>query len=534
MSSEEEEMYCSRCNNQTEYSLILTCDHKLCISCAAQILRNQNKINYNSSQFIKCDKCKSLTELEPQTIKQILEGGYENIEEHQFNYMNMYNNDNDLDNNDFKTNQYMNPEEANNNYINKNNNLNNEIGQNQDNKENKINNNKLNNNKNIENNISTSEINIINELNQNNIRQLCKEHSEPLTYLCLDCMSNCICTECVVHGIHKNHEVLNIKRAYPLIFKKLGDLSKYANDKKSSIILVNETIVKKKNLINNLIERCKNEIHSTFDQIKIRLDNKEKEIIDNTTSLLVKNIEELNNFENELKQNCTKLEDIIEKINNILNKKDDLNTINYFCENNNKILKQCELNDINSFPDLDNYTNIKLKPNLFTLNNLLEGINNFNFEIINLKGLETNNRNKVPKKIPKNKFKKSNYDNMNNNINQFNNMTNENLNNNIMINNMQKQNILMPFQNQFSNNKNLRNKRPRTAKPTNRKRYMTKKNTNNNMNNYPTNFNIDMNNYPININQNYEDYQNNMNPDFENIGTYEQNNYNIKGDENNF
>ena len=82
MSSEEEEMYCSRCNNQTEYSLILTCDHKLCISCAAQILRNQNKINYNSSQFIKCDKCKSLTELEPQTIKQILEGGYENIEEH--------------------------------------------------------------------------------------------------------------------------------------------------------------------------------------------------------------------------------------------------------------------------------------------------------------------------------------------------------------------------------------------------------------------------------------------------------------------
>ena len=520
MSSEEEEMFCSRCNNQTDYSLMLTCDHKLCISCAAKILRTQNITNYNTTQFIKCDKCKSLTELEPNVIKQILEGGYENIEEYQFNYMNMYNN-NDLDNNNnFKANQYMNSEEENNNFINKYNNENNEKDQVNNNKEIKTDNQFNNNNKIMENNMSTSEMNIINELNQNNIKPLCKEHSEPLTYVCLDCMSNCICTECVVHGIHKNHEVLNIKKAYPLIYKKLGDLSKYANDKKSSIILVNETIAKKKNLINNLIERCKNEIHNVFEQIKIRLENKEKEIIDNTSSLLVKNIEELNNFENELKQNSIKLEEIIEKINNILNKKDDINTINYFCKNNNKILNQCELNDINSFPDLDNYTNIKLEPNIFTLNNLLKGISDFNFEIINLRGIEASNRNKVQRKKQKNQFKKSNYDimNNNNNINQFNNMNTENLNNYAMINNMQKQNNSNSFQNRFPNNKNLRNKRPRTAKPTKRKRYINNKNFNNNMNNYPTNLDINMNNYLENMNQNLEEFQNNINQDFENIG----------------
>ena len=136
-------------------------------------------------------------------------------------------------------------------------------------------------------------------------------------------MSNCVCAECVVHGIHKNHEVLNIRKAYPLIYKKLEDLSKYANDQKKSIFLVNEAITKKKKLVNTLIERCKNEIHNTFEQIKLRLDNKEKEIINNTTSILYKNIEELNNYDNLLKQNSDTVEEIIGKINNISNRRNN-------------------------------------------------------------------------------------------------------------------------------------------------------------------------------------------------------------------
>ena len=536
MSSEEgEEMYCSKCNNQTDYSLILSCNHNLCISCAEKMLKVQHIKADNLTQFIKCYKCNSLTELEPETIKQILEGGYENIEEeNQFNYINKNNEEKELMNNKINiyNNNYMNSEEINNDF---NNNFNNENNQIIINKENKNNNNmNIKNNKNVENNnISTSEINIINELSQNNIKQLCKEHSEPLTYLCLDCLSNCICAECVVHGIHKNHEVLNIKKAYPLIFKKLGDLSKYANDQKSSIFLLNEVLTKKKNLVNTLIDRCKNEIHNTFEQIKIRLDNKEKEIIDNTTSVLYKNIEEMNNFENEMKQNSTKLEEINEKINNILKKKDELNTINFFCENKNKIIHECELNEINSIPDFDNFTNIKIEPNLFTFNNMLEGINNFNFEITNIQGIESNNKRKNTKKIPKNKVKRTNYDDMNynNNINHFNNFPNDNINNLSMFNNKTKQNISNSFQNQFPNNNNVKRKRPRTAKSNKRKGYNNMMQINN-IDNYPINLNQNMQNYQNNSNQNNQDFQNNMNQNIENIGTYEINNYNFENGNN--
>ena len=516
--SSEEEIICSRCNNPTEETLVLTCEHNLCLSCAAKLLNAQRITNYSSTKFIKCDKCKIFTELEPETIKQILEQGNQKIEEN--------NKEKGLINNN---NEYMNTDE-----------LNNVFNNNSDNNQSptKLNKN-INNNKNIENNnISTSEMNIINELSQNNIKQMCKEHLEPLTYLCLDCMSNCICAECVVHGIHKNHEVLNIKKAYPLIFKKLEDLCKYANDQKKSIFLVNETITKKKNLVNTLIDRCKNEIHNTFEQIKMRLENKEKEIINNTTSLLYNNIEELNNFEIELQKNSSNLEEIVGKINNILKKKDELNTINYFCENNDKIIKQCESNEINNLPDLDNFTNIKIEPNVFTLNNMLEGINNFNFDIKTLKGFENNNRrnnNNNIYKIPKNRTKKPNNIIMNNNINQFHNLTNENNNNFNMFNNMQRMNNSNYILNQMPNN-NLKNKRPRTAKSNSRRRKMNHNigQINNNIENYPININDNLNNYPKNINQNIKNYQNNQkSQNFNNIGMYEENNYNFNEDDNN-
>ena len=62
-------------------------------------------------------------------------------------------------------------------------------------------------------------------------------------------MSNCVCSECVVHGLHRNHEVLNIKKAYPLIYNKLQDLSKYVNSQIKEVSLKNETIAKKKILL---------------------------------------------------------------------------------------------------------------------------------------------------------------------------------------------------------------------------------------------------------------------------------------------
>ena len=492
MSSEEEDIICSSCNNQTEQALILMCDHKLCFNCANKLLKTQHIDNYNTHQYIECSLCQTSTLLEPDTIRQILNDNniIDNMEDEEENRLN---NPLFMNANKYNNKNYLNLQNDNNNLNDIDNNLN---------KNNKYNQNE------IINNISTSEINIINDLT--NYKQLCKEHSEPFTYLCLDCMSNCICAECVVHGIHRDHEVLNIKKAYPLIYKKLEDLSKYANDQKKSILLINETISKKKKCINDLIERCKSEIHNTFEQIKLKLDNKEKEIVNNTTNILNKSIDELDNYDITLQKNSGNLEDIIVRINNILRKKDELNIINYFCENKNKILEECELQKINFIPNLDTFTNIKIEPNKITFNNMIKGINNFKFNITNIKGLEMgiNQPNKIVKNNQKMNIHQPHYDkitNTNNNyMNQylqmnFNDMNNNN--NNIYYTEMP--NDLNEFNNKIPNffNNNAKKIRPRTAKPSKRKNKVNNKNNMNNISNQ--NNMIESNNNEINFDYNF-------------------------------
>jgi len=53
-------------------------------------------------------------------------------------------------------------------------------------------------------------------------KEFCKEHNEEVTYFCFECMNKCICSECVVHGVHRNHDVMNIKKAYPIIIEKVN------------------------------------------------------------------------------------------------------------------------------------------------------------------------------------------------------------------------------------------------------------------------------------------------------------------------
>ena len=57
-SDEEEDVQCAKCGQRPEDVLILTCDHNLCLECAANNLREQHNMNANSFQVslhLTCD-----------------------------------------------------------------------------------------------------------------------------------------------------------------------------------------------------------------------------------------------------------------------------------------------------------------------------------------------------------------------------------------------------------------------------------------------------------------------------------------------
>eukprot|EP00828_Plagiopyla_frontata_P004391 TRINITY_DN11570_c0_g1_i1.p1 TRINITY_DN11570_c0_g1~~TRINITY_DN11570_c0_g1_i1.p1 ORF type:complete len:274 (-),score=38.78 TRINITY_DN11570_c0_g1_i1:46-867(-) len=54
-------------------------------------------------------------------------------------------------------------------------------------------------------------------------KQYCSVHTdEKISYYCYDCQTN-ICPECIIHGSHKDHDVGTVKKAYPIIVRKLEE-----------------------------------------------------------------------------------------------------------------------------------------------------------------------------------------------------------------------------------------------------------------------------------------------------------------------
>ena len=383
MSNEVEEIFCSNCNIKCDQSLMLRCNHNLCMNCASEnLIRNESE-GINKSQYIICDICQTKTEIDKNTSKEILSFGLINSKNNNNIDINI-NNNKDIENNPRFYTSYNNS--------NNNNNINNISPS-----ENLIyfNTNIIDKENNNFNNIySKYDINEIkSNLNLINNKTICQEHNEPITYLCLDCMSKCICTECVVHGVHRNHEVLNIKKAYPLIYNKTQEISNIICSRIKELNLTQKNIEQKKREINNLNSKCKIDIRQAFDELRNLLNKKEKEIINKTENTLNDNFNELNTYYQIINSKIILLNRLNETVNAYLMRKDELNLINFYTENKNKILTQTELNEINNINDLNinSLSNLKIDIDKSSFDAMISAINTLNFDINTFKGFDIRN-----------------------------------------------------------------------------------------------------------------------------------------------
>ena len=369
-----EDIFCSQCSCKTDRALMLSCEHNLCMNCAAKCLSQDNPQLSKNKQYIICELCGSKTEIDNETSKEILSIVLKNLNLNP----NLLNTDNNInDNFSDNLNQNLSNNISNNEII---------INPMNDNFNNGLfvpNDNNLINNSNI---LLISNSNIVNQKN------FCREHGESISYLCLDCMSKCICSECIVHGIHHNHDVLNIKKAYPLIYSKTEDLHKYICEKISELNCSKRNIEQKKSNIATINQKCKNEIKNAFQIIRIRLNEKEKEIIEKTEATLKDNLNELNTYVHVIQSKIATLTKILDSLNAHLMRKDELALINYYCDNRNNILSQIDSNENKCLFNINAISDLKINIDKNSFDNMLISLNNLDFEINSLKGIDINNQ----------------------------------------------------------------------------------------------------------------------------------------------
>ena len=459
-----DDIYCAKCNKSTEETLLLSCQHNLCIPCAAENLSRQNQ-NNNNEQIIICDICKSQTEIDSETSKEILsyvintnQKLFDNNSNSNLNEQlnTLINNNNNLINKDNIENDFLNNNDEQLNISNFS-----KINNQTSNNNNFVNFTYFNNNNNNNNqNLNNPSNNFGNSFNLSLVSQkdVCSEHGEPISYLCMDCMSKCICSECIVHGIHKTHEVITIKKAYPLIYNKTNELINYVQDKIKEINITNGNLEKKKIDIANINDKIKSDIKNAFEEIRIKLGMKEKEIIEKSESTLMDNIQEINTYGRILQSKAISLNKIIETLNAYLMRKDELLLINFYVENKNKILNQSEVNELNKIPELENLSNLRIDLDKSSFDIMINALNNLHFEINTMKGFNYNLNYDTQKFLAqrnlygyayKNNISEENPLNFTNNFNNSSQQINNNNNNNL-----NEENNLNESNNNINNNNN--------------------------------------------------------------------------------
>jgi len=382
--SKEDEIICSNCGARSDQSLMLSCDHNLCMNCAAENLVRHESPGINKTQYVICDICQTKTEIDTNTSKEVLSLGLNNLNKINNNINNL-NNINQTSNNiypNIDTNNSLPDNLLNYNTFNTTNTM---MNSNNIMSSNPVNLIYFDNNSN--NNIY-SKLNV--EIKDNVRSNICNDHGEPITYLCLDCMSKCICAECVVHGIHRNHEVLNIKKAYPLIYNKTQEVGNHIASKIKELNLTQQNIDQRKKDMNFLNNKCRTDIRQAFDELRSLLNRKEKEIITKTENTLNDNINELNTYSHIVQSKIILLNKLIETVNAYLMRKDELTLINFYTENKNKILQQADINEMNNINNINinGMANLRVDIDKSSFDAMISAINTLNFEINTFRGID--------------------------------------------------------------------------------------------------------------------------------------------------
>lgn len=358
-------LLCFNCNKEHDQMLVLSCNHSLCLICSYTILKRDEK-TYNY-KFISCDICSEQTNVEIDTLKEILYYNkltYEDIFSYKSNHRSS------------PTQQYKYTSNSNINspsikYVPSSYTMNN-----------------LNNGS-----IFQSNSNIFSSLSS---KIYCKKHNEEITYFCFDCFTKCICSECVVHGDHKSHNVLHIKQTFPIVLEKANEYINELSQKINEIGIVQNQLESKKKEVTNCSEAMKQEIKCAFNEIRNKLDSKEKELIIKADEMKDEYINDISTYTRLIQGKILSLNRLIDQVNSNLIGKEEVNFINFFSEAKNKI--KSELVEVipTAIKNMSCIGATRIRINTDSIKGMINCLNGLQLEITNLKGIEID---KIEKKV---------------------------------------------------------------------------------------------------------------------------------------
>ncbi|KAL4468677.1 hypothetical protein ABPG74_005180 [Tetrahymena malaccensis] len=177
-------------------------------------------------------------------------------------------------------------------------------------------------------------------------QKICKDHDdEEVNYFCFDCKNVCICPECIIHGVHKDHNVKTIKKSYPIVKQILED---YKFDLENSMTTINnkkEAVYQQKNEIQQIQKNLKLEIMTVFNVLKQKVDETCQQLIQQTEEISKKSQRDLDETIKQIEKQIINFKKNEEQIHEHLKIKEEYKVINYYGLNSKSIDEKALLNN---------------------------------------------------------------------------------------------------------------------------------------------------------------------------------------------
>ena len=108
----------------------------------------------------------------------------------------------------------------------------------------------------------------------------CPKHRNEITNLfCFTCESACICVECLVEGVHRNHNVKNVAKGAEFLSEKLNRLNDKVNQKLNDNQELLQRLESEKKSVLQSLDETTHSIQTNFKELRQRLQQKEQEIL---------------------------------------------------------------------------------------------------------------------------------------------------------------------------------------------------------------------------------------------------------------
>ncbi|CAG9313050.1 unnamed protein product [Blepharisma stoltei] len=237
-------------------------------------------------------------------------------------------------------------------------------------------------------------------------QEYCKDHPDEVpNYYCFECESECICSECAIHGLHKGHEVMRVKTAFPIIKGKVEDMLLLLSNKQDELQNLEEKIEQRKKETLDQSHTAKQQIKHAFEDLRARLDKKEKELTSQADRFLEENLKELDAISRALASKVTSIGELYSNVSKILQQANSRELIDFYAESKEKLFLKVEA-ETSQLQNYDRTVSMKCFISPQSVADHIESLKGLQLQISSMKGTESKDidRQKFPErnKIPRN------------------------------------------------------------------------------------------------------------------------------------